>query len=351
MPEHSLCVAVLMGGRASEHDISLKTGTVITNNLDRIRYRVLPIQIRRDGGWLIPDAPLTGSDSWMPADETTPPVPEHTTVPAEELLRRGIDVVIVALHGRFGEDGSIQGLLDILGIPYTGSGVLGSALAMDKIRAKSLVSFAGILTPKWTVVEEADWQRRSDQIVADIGRDFGFPCVAKVPEEGSSFGMGIPQTAEELRAVIDAYVAARGHMLVEEYIKGVEITGSVLGAEPGGEPTALPLTEIVPKTSKFFDFEAKYTKGASDEITPARLDDALTIRAKQIAVTAHRVLDCGTLSRTDMIVRDCDIYYLETNTIPGMTETSLFPQAAAAAGISFPELLDRQIVLALARRQ
>ena len=196
MPEQPLCVAVLMGGRASEHDISLKTGTVITNNLDRIRYRVLPIQIRRDGGWLMTDAPLSGTDPWKPVDEIASSVSEHTTVPAEELLRRGIDVVIIALHGRYGEDGSIQGLLDILGIPYTGSGVLGSALAMDKIRAKSIVSFAGILTPKWTVVEERDWLIRSDQIIADIESDFGFPCVAKVPEEGSIFGMCIPQTSD-----------------------------------------------------------------------------------------------------------------------------------------------------------
>jgi D-alanine-D-alanine ligase len=363
MSTEPLTVAVLMGGQASEHDISLKTGTNITSNLDRSIYHVLPIQIRRDGKWLLPDGPLIGTAPWLPAAEdddasvTTDsrstasnlPVKVQHTIPAGEIVRKGIDVAIIALHGRYGEDGCIQGMLETLGIPYTGSGVLASALAMDKVRAKALVQFHGITTPHWVVIEEPTWHDERERILGEIAKDFGFPCVAKVPEEGSSFGMGIPDNVEELAGLLDEFIGARGHMMIEEYVKGTEITGSVMGAPRGEEPIALPLTEITPVSARFFDFEAKYTPGATEEITPARIDDELTARAQTMAVEAHKVLGCGTLSRTDMIVRDREIYYLETNTIPGMTETSLFPQAAASVGISFAEVLDKQIQLALIR--
>jgi D-alanine-D-alanine ligase len=269
-------------------------------------------------------------------------------IPTNEILSRGIDVAFVALHGRYGEDGCVQGLLEILGIPYTGSDVLSSALAMDKVRSKEIVSFHGILTPKWMVVAERRWKEERDAVLRAVSGEFGYPCVAKVPEEGSSFGMGIPTTPGELIEVMDRSIGERGHMMIEEYVEGTEITCSVLGGMLGERPTALPLTEIIPKTSKYFDFEAKYTPGASEEITPARLDEQLTKEAREIGARVHEALGCGSMSRTDMIVRGRDIYYLETNTIPGMTETSLYPQAARAAGMSFSELLDKQIELALA---
>jgi D-alanine-D-alanine ligase len=363
MSTEPLTVAVLMGGQASEHDISLKTGTTITSHLDRSKYHVLPIQIRRDGKWLLPDGPLSGTAPWLPAAEddgvsasaqssstdaqSILPVATQHTIPTGEIVQKGIDVAIIALHGRYGEDGCIQGMLETLGIPYTGSGVLASALAMDKVRAKALVQFHGMTTPHWVVIEEPAWRDDRERILGEIEKDFGFPCVAKVPEEGSSFGMGIPENVEELAGLLDEFIAARGHMMVEEYVTGTEITGSVMGAPRGEEPIALPLIEIVPKSARFFDFDAKYTPGATDEITPARVDEDLTLRAQTMAVDAHRILGCGTISRTDMIVRDREIFYLETNTIPGMTETSLLPQAAAAVGISFSDILDRQIQLAL----
>jgi len=373
MSSARLNVAVIMGGRASEHEVSLRSGTKVVNGLDRGKYRVFPIQICRDGRWILPAGPLGGTAKWLPADESAGATPggvrsdesggprkaivdggaaeaesRPPAIPTDEILSRRIDVAVIALHGRWGEDGCIQGLLEVLGVPYTGSDVLGSALAMDKVRAKQIVSFHGIRTPKWMVVTEKEWRDSPETVLRTVSGEFGYPCVAKVPEEGSSFGMGIPESSAALAAVLDGSIGDRGHMMIEEYIRGTEITCSVLGALPGARPTALPLTEIVPKTSKYFDFEAKYTAGASQEITPARIDAHLTRRAQEIGVRVHEALGCGTLSRTDMIVRDGEIYYLETNTIPGMTETSLFPQAAAAAGISFGELLDRQIELALA---
>jgi D-alanine-D-alanine ligase len=340
-------VAVLMGGMASEHDISIKTGTVITNALDRAKYRVLPVLIGRDGHWHLPDSPLTGDAKWLPTADTPPTNALVPTIPDVELVERGVDVVFIGLHGRYGEDGCIQGLLEILGIPYTGSDVMSSALAMDKVRSKEIVSFHGVQTPPWQVVTASAWRTDRDGIIARIEETFGYPCVVKIPEEGSSFGMGIPDDRAELEAIFDEHATTRGRMLVEEYIKGTEITCAVLGALPGEEPLALPLTEIIPKTSKYFDFEAKYTPGASEEITPARLDEKLTAKAQHVGVTSHSALGCGGMSRTDMIVRDGEIYYLETNTIPGMTETSLYPQAAAAVGMSFPDLLSKQIELAL----
>jgi D-alanine-D-alanine ligase len=351
MPTEPLTVAVLMGGKATEHDVSIKSGTVVANALDRTKYRVLPVQIGRDGRWLLPESHLAGDGKWLPrAEGDDVGARSDALVPSQEIVSRGIDVAYVALHGRYGEDGCIQGLLEILDLPYTGSGVLASALAMDKVRAKTLVAANGITTPAWMLVKSEEWARGRPSLLKTVAADFGYPCVAKVPEEGSSFGMGIPSDPDELAALMDEHIGVRGHMMIEEYIDGTEITSSVLGGMPGENPRALPITEIVPKSSAYFDFEAKYTPGATEEITPARLDDGLTARAQEIGVRVHGILGCGTLSRTDMIVRGDEIFYLETNTIPGMTDTSLFPQAAAAVGISFPEFLDIQIELAMAQR-
>ena len=339
-------VAVFMGGRASEHDISLKTGTVVMNSLDRTRYTVYPVQLCRDGGWIIPAEPFSGIAPWSPFDEAAGAAPIEVAL--RQLRCIGPDVAFIALHGRFGEDGCVQGLLELLDIPYTGSDVMSSALAMDKVRSKQIVAYHRIKTPRWIVVQEQEWRLQRSEIIARVGREFGFPCVAKVPEEGSSFGMGIPQNETELEKVMDESIVARGHMMVEEYISGTEITCAVLGGFPGEAPIALPLTEIIPKNSAYFDFEAKYTPGASEEITPARLDPEITALAQDIGVRSHIALGCGGMSRTDMIVRDREVFYLETNTIPGMTETSLYPQAARAMGMDFRDLLTRQVELAIA---
>lgn len=338
-----------MGGRASEHDISLKTGAVIVNSLDPARFQVHPVQLCKDGTWIVCKEPSGATEPWQPCIDAGVGIDAGTAVTA--LLGMSIDVVFVALHGRYGEDGCVQGLLELLDLPYTGSDVMSSALAMDKVRSKEIVSFNGICTPKWIVVKEQEWRAARRDLIRKITDAIGYPCVAKVPEEGSSFGMGIPDNPDDLAAVIDESINCRGHMMVEEYIAGTEITCAVLGGLPGEQPLALPLTEIIPKTSRYFDFEAKYTPGASEEITPARLDDVLTATAQSIGVRAHAALGCGGMSRTDMIVRGGDVYYLETNTIPGMTETSLYPQAARAVGMNFSDLLTRQVELALAYHQ
>ena len=251
-----------------------------------------------------------------------------------------LDVAFILLHGPFGEDGTVQGFLDLLSIPYQGSGVLGSALAMDKNLAKILYRNNGLKVPDWYMAEKEDINNPS-KVLSQLG----LPLVIKPACQGSSLGMTIARSEDEISEGLMKAFAIDNQVMVEEFIEGREITGGVLG---NNELTALPLVEIIPGDQyEFFDYEAKYQPGASKEICPAVLDDPLTIRAQQHALTAHRALQLRGYSRTDMIVSGDYIYVLETNTIPGMTPTSLLPQGAAAAGLDFAALLDRLIELAL----
>jgi D-alanine-D-alanine ligase len=343
--QRRLKVIVLMGGPSSEHDISLKTGEKVVEALDRNMYTVKPVTISREGKWLLPETGITliGDES-----ESGPSTPAKGASPVKRIRSDEVDVAFVALHGPYGEDGKVQALLEMMGIPYTGSGVCASALAMDKVRCKQLVAYHGILVPRHVVVEGRDWAADPDQMLARVREEVGFPCVAKPIEQGSSVGMSIPKNEEDLRELLPAALSYEGRAMIEEFVSGRELTCSVLGGFPGEEPFALPVTEIVPVTSEFFDFEAKYTPGASREITPAELDPETTERMQKTAVDVHKIVGAGSMSRTDVILSDEGICFLEINTIPGMTETSLLPQAAAAAGISFPELLDRLIHVAIA---
>ena len=307
--ERKLTVALLAGGRSAEREVSLKSGEQVFRALDMSRYEVLRYDPRDDLVRLAQDASK-------------------------------IDVALIILHGRLGEDGTIQGLLDSLSIPYQGSGVLGSAIAMNKILSKQLYIQAGLPVAPHVVVHRTE----SDPVhrVVDV---LPFPVVVKPEHEGSSIGLSIARSREDLPRALDRAWNYDRRCLVEQFIQGTEITGGVLGNE---DLQALPLVEIIPGDSyEFFDYEAKYTPGASHEVCPARISDSMTRRARELAVSAHRALYCRGYSRTDMIVSGENIFVLETNTIPGMTQTSLFPQAAAAAGMDFPALLDRLIELAL----
>jgi len=251
-----------------------------------------------------------------------------------------IDCAFILLHGMFGEDGTIQGFLDLLGIPYQGSGVLGSALAMDKHRAKIVYQYAGLSVPGWVMVGEEE--RAQPSRLLDR---FALPLVVKPVRQGSSLGMTIVDEPDALGPAIEEAFAHDREVMVEEYISGREVTGGVLGNQ---ELEPLPVVEIIPgEAHRFFDYQAKYTPGASREVCPAELSPALTAKVQEAALVAHRALGLTGYSRTDMIIREDLVYVLETNTIPGMTPTSLFPQAAQAHGLSFPRLLDRLIELAL----
>ncbi len=309
MSGKKLTVALLAGGRSAEREVSLKSGAQVYEALNKERYDVLRYDPRDDLLRL-----------------------------AQDVAR--IDVALIILHGRMGEDGTIQGFLDSLGIPYQGSGVLGSALAMNKVISKQIYIQAGLPVAPSLVVEgnQPDAMKR-------IIEEIGLPAVIKPEHEGSSIGLGIARTVEELPVALEEAWRFDRRCLVEKFISGIEVTGGVIGNE---ELTALPLVEIIPgEDFAFFDYKAKYTPGATHEICPARISPELTARAQEYAKNAHRALCCKGYSRTDMIVSGNDIYLLETNTIPGMTKTSLLPQAAEAAGVSFSALLDRLIELAL----
>ena len=319
-------VAVLMGGVSSEHEVSLRSGAMVAGNLDRATYEAVPVIINPDGKWKIfNDRPCGITQALARIEEMA------------------FHCVFIALHGPNGEDGRIQGLFDLLGIPYTGSGCAASALAIDKVRAKAVAAQAGVPVARGTTITRREWDADPETLLKRVHTEMGFPCVLKSPCQGSSLGMAIPREVREFREALLNVLAFDDTVLIEEYLEGTEVTCSVLDATPGSPPQALPVTEICPVTSSFFDYHAKYVPGACEEITPARIAPEITREVQDIAVRVHTAIGCRGLSRSDMILVKERPVWFEVNTIPGMTETSLFPQAAAAAGIAFPALLDRLI--------
>jgi len=303
-------VAVLMGGRSAEREISLLTGEQIYRALLQKGYDAVAVHLD-----------------------------EHIV---ETLKSLKPDVVFIALHGRYGEDGTIQGLLEILDLPYTGSGVLASALGIDKAMSKRVFEAAGIETPEYAVVSKRDFvvDRESCEGVASA---LSFSLVVKPAREGSTIGMSIAHDIDELAAALKLAFSYDCDVVIERFVEGVEITVGVLG----NKPKALPTLEVVTKTG-FYDYETKYTAGLSEHIIPARLPEEYQRKAQEIAVRAHTALGCRGFSRVDIIVDGsgrCNV--LEINTIPGMTRLSLFPDAAKAAGYEFPDLIAYMVKLAL----
>jgi D-alanine-D-alanine ligase len=304
-----MTIALLSGGASSEREVSLNGGDQVYQALDREKYTVVRYDPKTDLPKLVADAP-------------------------------GIDAAVVILHGPYGEDGTIQGLLDLLGIPYQGSGVLGSATAMNKLTSKKLYEKAGLPVPRYVALRKG--QAFEPEVIQG---ELRLPLVVKPVSCGSSIGMSIVRTPEDFPDAVEKAFEYDADILVEAYIDGVELTGGVIGND---DPEALPLIEIIPKDGHdFFDYEAKYVAGQTEEICPARVDDAITRKAQSFARIAHDALFCKGYSRTDMILKGRHLYVLETNTIPGMTSTSLFPQAAAAAGLDFSALMDRLIDLGI----
>jgi len=304
-----LRIALVSGGWSREREVSLKSGDAVYDALDKDKYEVRRYDPRGDLLGLMQDL-------------------GH------------IDLVLLLLHGKRGEDGSIQGLLELLSLPYVGSGVLASALAMNKALSKELFKNADLKVPR-DVKISGDEDVDLKELFSALGR----PAVVKPIAEGSSIGLRICGTEEEAAEAIDDALAMGQGALVEEYLRGTEVSCPVMGNR---KPEALPVIEIIPQEEhQFFDYTAKYVPGESQEICPARLPPDVYEKVQECAVRAHRVLGCRHFSRTDMIVADGDVYVLEVNTIPGMTENSLFPLAARTAGISFSSLMDRLIDLSL----
>ena len=302
-----LRIALLAGGWSGERDVSLMSGQAVYQALDKRKYHVRRYDPRDDLVALIED-------------------------------KGNIDIAFMLLHGKYGEDGRIQGFLDLLGIPYVGSGVLPSAVALNKPMAKTLYRRAGL-----TVIEDVMVYQDQPYSVADIVETLGPRSVVKPVAEGSSLGMTVCGSKEDLQRGIELAFEYDEVVMIERHVEGQEVTCCVLGTV---ECETLPLVEIVPNPEfSFFDYHAKYTRGAAREICPARLSAAQTEKACDCALRAHRALGCRDWSRTDMIVQGGTIFILETNTVPGMTENSLVPLAARAAGMTFSQFLDKLIAL------
>lgn len=357
-----LRIAVLIGGPSPERDVSLATGQQIVGALDRERYDILPIEIAANGRWLprpdllkLPrqasETPITPSNPGQKGEVRGAHVsairPSGALDIERVMEREHVDVAVIAMHGPYGEDGTMQGLLELLGIPYTGSGVLASALAMDKLRSRQIFEWHRIPVPAYYAITRELWRNRS-QVHQDVVTNLGYPCVVKPNAVGSSVGVSVVRDPSALDAAIEMAFGFGPLVLVEEYIEGMEVASGILEDVERRAPIALPLIEIVPH-HEFYSYDAKYVPGGSEHIIPARLPEEVAARAQALAMRAHQALDCEGMSRVDLIIRGTDIVILEVNTIPGMTPTSLLPEGAKAIGISFPELLDRLIHHALQR--
>lgn len=292
-------VGVLMGGISSEREISLKSGKAVCQALKRKGYDVCSIDAAKNIG--------------------------------TRLKRHGVEIAFVCLHGKQGEDGAIQGFLEVLGIPYTGSGVRASAVAMDKIMTKELLCYHGVSTPEFKVVETETVSLSKCRL----------PVVVKPAEEGSTIGVTRVEKRKDLKAAMKTARKSGPRVLVEEYIGGKEVTVGILG------DLALPVVQVRP-ASGFYDFRAKYTPGETEYLVPAPIPKRVTKRVQNLALLCHRALGCRGVSRVDFMLGEGDRpYVLEVNTIPGMTETSLLPKAAKVAGISFDDLVERILRMAV----
>jgi D-alanine-D-alanine ligase len=289
-------IVVLMGGLSAEREISLRTGGAVLRALQGHGLDAVGLDVGRDL--------------------------------STRLHELGAQIAFIALHGRYGEDGTVQGLLELLQIPYTGSGVLASSVAMNKLVTKQILLHHGVATPGFAVY------RRGEDMEAFVAARTAYPLVSKPAREGSTIGVSIVRDAQGLRKGLDEALGHDDLVLVEEFIAGAEVTVGVLGDQP------LPVIQVVPKGG-FYDFQSKYTPGQTEYLLPAPLPVEVTHKLQAAAVLACRALGCRGAARVDFIVRGDELFCLEVNTIPGMTETSLLPKAAGAAGIPFDELVLR----------
>jgi D-alanine-D-alanine ligase len=361
-----LRVAVVFGGRSSEHAVSCATAASVLESIDRDRYEVVPIGIARDGHWVLQaddPEPLHLSPGHTP--EVDPRgasvlVPTSTTQRHLVVLEAGatpreigqVDVVFPLLHGPFGEDGTLQGLLDLADVRYVGSGVTASAVMMDKHMMKVVLAAAGLPVGPYVVITDREWERDRAAAMAQVA-SLGWPVFVKPARAGSSMGITRVGSADGLEAAIEA---AREHdpkVVVEAAIAGREIECGILDGRSGAGPRASVLGEcIVVQGHEFYDFEAKYL--ADDDVrlvTPAEVDPAVAERIRSMAVRAFEAAGCEGLARVDFFLTDdSEVLVNEVNTMPGFTPHSMYPRMWAASGVSYPELIDELIALALERR-
>ncbi|MFB0546064.1 MAG: D-alanine--D-alanine ligase family protein [Anaerolineae bacterium] len=372
--KRKLRVGVIFGGRSGEHEVSLVSAESVMNAIDKDKYEVVPIGITKEGRWLTEGDPLkllqSGETAMIESEDLAYPAPdirleEGISYPESrvrdlvstgrrELVpgtrKRGIpqvDVVFPVLHGPYGEDGTIQGLLELADIPYVGAGVLGSALGMDKALMKTVFKAKGLPVVDHLVIKRRDWETNSREVIQRIEKALGYPCFVKPANLGSSVGVSKVHGPAELPAALNLAARYDRKMLAERAVDAREIECSVLGND---DPIASVPGEIIP-CNEFYDYEAKYIAGESELIIPADLPPAVTQQVRHLAIEAFLALDCAGMARVDFLLdkKTDQIYISELNTIPGFTPISMYPKLWEASGIPYPELIDRLIELALER--
>lgn len=307
-------IAVLMGGRSLEREVSIKSGQRVSNALRKLGYNVIKLDV----------------------DESL----------ISNLTSTNIDLAYIALHGKDGEDGTIQEILEILNIPYTGPGVYPNILSFDKITSKQIFKKQNIPTPPFYFLNESSFRElEASKLLPTIVKKLGLPLIVKPSAQGSALGIKIVNKEEELPNAIISALGYSRKVIIEKFIYGTELAVSIIGKD---NPEVLPIVEIVPKKA-FFDFESRYSIGKTDYFIPARLSSSASEKVKKTALEVHSALKCTKLSRVDIILdKEEEIpYVLELNTSPGMTDTSLLPMAAKEAGVSFEELVDRIVKMSL----
>jgi len=349
-------VLLLFGGRSAEHDVSRATAVAVASALDRSKYDVVPVAITTDGRWLLADdavAQLEGARDALPAAFAVSGSPVE--LPSEpgraELVKLGsgsplaVDVVLPLLHGPYGEDGTVQGLLELAGLPYVGAGVLGSAVGMDKIMMKRAFAAAGLPQARYLALRDT---HDAGEFADRVERELGLPCFVKPSNMGSSVGVSKVRTRAELTSAIAHAFGYDEWIIAEEAIVGREIEVAVLGDDP---PEASVPGEVIP-AADFYDYDDKYEDGKAQLLVPAPLPDAQALEVRDLAVRAFEACRCEAMARVDCFLRADGVFLLnELNTIPGFTPISMYPRLWEVSGVPYAELLDRLIDLAIQRAE
>jgi D-alanine-D-alanine ligase len=343
-------VLVLFGGQSSEHDVSLRSAQTVIGALDPDKYSVRQVGITREGGWIAsgdPMAALTADSPFFQIGDGRERVEIKPEPGPPVLSRDSVDLVFPVLHGPMGEDGTIQGMLELAGIPYVGSGVLGSAVAMDKAMAKLVMSQAGIDQAKWALINRSEWEADPDTVSASVAQSLGLPCFVKPANMGSSVGVTKAHNIAELRFGVDTALEYDRRVVVEEAVDGRELEISVLGND---QPLASVAGEAVP-SNEFYDYNAKYVDDNSKLLIPADIDAQSLATLQEMAIRAFRALDLAGMARVDFFLerKSGRVLLNEVNTIPGFTSISMYPMLWQASGLNLSDLVNRLVDLALER--
>jgi D-alanine-D-alanine ligase len=362
MAEKKIRIGLIFGGRSGEHEVSLASATSVMANLDKDKYEVVPIAITKEGSWLLGTEPrlLSAAEQDTSVDSAL----EQTTavtltgdprlrrlIPvqsSDEIGNRGaLDVIFPVLHGTYGEDGALQGLLEMANVPYVGCGVLGSALGMDKEKMKMIFRAVGLPTVEYLVCRRHEWERSPEVITNAVEESFGYPCFVKPVNLGSSVGVGKAHDRHELEHAINVAAEYDHKIIIERGLDCREAECAVLGNE---QPIVSVVGEVI-SSNEFYDYRAKYIDGKSKTVIPADIAQEITAEVRQQAVQAFLALDLNGLARVDFFIEKGTnkVYINEVNTLPGFTEISMYPKLWEASGLPYPELLDRLIELAIER--